>query len=316
MRRLLGFLILLIMPYSGLAQTSSLGGAEGPALSSQPAYPGPTTATTIDLNDYRSAAGGASIKWSYDGVAIPDADNQRQVTIVSPEVGKTATVKATLSYGGFTETFSKTFTPYYLDIILEPQTHVPTFYQGRSLPSVGSTIRAIALLNNGTPLGTDYVYTWRVNDKVIGSGPMRGAATINFTMPQGSSAVLSLQVSTPGGEILAKRTLSVPTVRPELYFYEINPLFGLLPKAIDRGFNLIGNGATLRAEPYHLDSAVFNNPSILNWKIDNDVAAGDNNPYEITLERTGYPGDADLEFEVRSTTQLLQGVRNSIKLNL
>jgi hypothetical protein len=145
---------------------------------------------------------------------------------------------------------------------------------------------------------------------------MYGASVINFTVPQGSTAVLSLQVSTGKGVVLAKRTISVPVVKPELYFYEVNPLFGILPRAIDRSFNLIGNGATLRAEPYYLDSLVFNNPSILNWKINRDIASPDSNPYEITLERTGYPGDAALEFEVRSTTQLLQGVRGGINLHL
>lgn len=316
MKRLLGFLLILIFPVVSFAQTGSFNGIGTPTLSSQPAYPSPGAKTTIELNDYRSASGGSTIKWFYNGNSIPDADNQRTVEVTAPPAGETATIKAVLVYGGMTETFTKELTPYNLDIILEPQTHVPTFYTGRALPSIGSTVRAIALLSKESMLGSDYIYTWRVNDTVIGNGPMRGANIVTFKMPQGSASTLSLQVSTPNGIILAKRSLSIPSVSPELHFYEINPLYGLLTRTIRGSFNLIGNGTTIRTEPYYLDSAVFNNPSLITWKINRDPATPDSNPYEISLERTGYPGDATLEFEVRSTTQLLQGARGNINLRL
>jgi hypothetical protein len=270
----------------------------------------------VHLEDYRSNTSGAKIHWFYDGDAIPDADNERDVTVTAPVAGKTAVIKAVLEYNGLSETFTKEIKPLYLDIIIEPQTHVPSFYIGRPLPSVGSIIHATALLNDGTSLGTDYVYTWQINDTFIGSGPIRGGNVVNFPMPQGSAAVLSLQVSSVNGSVIAKRVISLLSAKPELQYYEVNTLLGLIPKAIYRSFNFIGNSAIIRIEPYYLDSTVFNKPSILTWKINNAPVTPNNNPYEVTLERTGNPGDAKLGFEVRSTIQLLQGVKGELNLHL
>jgi len=317
MRWLLLLLVLLAVPHLGLAQSlDSLGISSGAELLASPDYPEPGVKTTITLNDYRSVSSGATVRWFYNGAAIPDATNAREVSVTAPEVGKTATIKAVLEYGGIAEILTKDITPIYLDVVLEPQTHVPSFYLGRALPSIGSTVRAIALMNNGTPLGTDYIYTWHINNTVINSGPVHGGNVVNFKIPQGNTAILSLEVASPSGDTIAKRVLVLPSVTPELHFYEVNTLLGLLPRAIDRNFNLIGNSSIIRTEPYYLDSATFNNPSILTWKINNRPATPDSNPYEITLEKTGDPGNAAISFEVRSLVQLLQGVKGTLNLSI
>lgn len=222
-----------------------------------------------------------------------------------------------ITIGGASETHSVTLKPLYLDLIIEPQTHVPDFYIGRALPSVGSQVNVTALLNNGKSFDTNYIYTWRINDAVYQGTGLRNKNSINFTLPQGSNTTLSLQVATYSGVVIAKRTLFVPQAKPELHFYEINPLYGIETKALVGDFSLIGNSAIIRTEPYYLDSNVFNNPTILNWTINRNPASPDSsNPYEVTLERTGEAGDANLGFQVQSTTQLLQGVKGSLVIHI
>jgi hypothetical protein len=217
---------------------------------------------------------------------------------------------------GSTETISKTITPYYLDIIIEPQTHVPSFFQGRALPSPGSTINATALISTNKLLSSEYLYTWRLNNTVIQGGALRGGNRVSFTMPQDSYSVLSLTVTRLDGAVIAKRTISLPSVAPKLLFYEVSTLYGVLETALKSPFALVGNSATVRAEPYYLDSEVFNNPSVANWTIDTTPVGNGNNPYDITLEKTGVPKQTELVFRVQSTIKLLQGTKETLTIDV
>jgi hypothetical protein len=313
-------LLFVIFTLPQLCAAQSLGGGAVnplPTLDLEPAYPSPQDTVKVIFNDYRSNTVGSEVRWFYNNNLIPEATDRREVEVTAPAAGSVAEVKMVITKNGNVETHSATIRPVYLDIIIEPQTHIPEFYTGRALPSIGSQINVIALLNDGKALSNDYVYTWRVNDKVLQGGGLRGQSTVNFIMPQGSNTILSLQVATYAGEVIAKRTLLVPSVKPEIHFYETNPLYGVETKAIKDSFNLIGNSSIIRTEPFYLDSTVFNYSDILEWTIDGKKVTPDsNNPYEVTLERTGYPGNARLGFHVRSTTQLLQGAKADIGINI
>ena len=318
MRLIVSFLLCALMlcsaPLPSAAQVVDFNSIGAPSLVVEPAYPTPGSEFTVRFDDVRSAAQGANIRWFYNNVEV--AQDTREVVFVAPEVGQSATVKVLLDVSGRIETYQTVVEPLYFDLIIEPQTHVPEFYPGRALPSVGSQTRVTALLDNGRSLGNDYIYLWRINDTVFGAGPLRGQNAITFPMPQGIEAILSVQVSTLSNVVVAKRTIAIRSVRPEVQWYELNTLYGLETRALT-SFNLIGNSAIFRAEPYYLDSVVFNRPDILEWKLDRaKIISNNTNPYEMTLERTGNPGDALLGFQVRSLSQLLQGANKNLQINL
>lgn len=315
MRLLLGFLVLsVLLPNVGYAQVGDFNTIGAPSLVLEPAYPSPGTEYSARIEDSRSAAQGAQVRWLYNGTLV--AENTREVVLRAPAAGQTATIQAVVAFSGLSETYEVTVSPRYLDLIIEPLTHVPEFYIGRALPSVGSLVRVTGLLLNDDLDSTEYIYFWRINNTVYGGGPLRGQNSITFPMPQGDEAIVSLQVSRLDNTILAKRTLSVRSVSPELYWYEVNTLYGLTPRALT-AFNMIGNSAIFRAEPYYLDSTVYNSPDVLEWTINrNRVSSSNQNPYEITLERTGDSNQAELGFKVRSLRQLLQGADNNLQLNL
>jgi hypothetical protein len=217
---------------------------------------------------------------------------------------------------GNREVHEKTITPIYLDVIIEPQTRTPNFYLGRALPSIGSSVNATALISGRGFRNPDLVYTWRVGQEVIGGGALRGQNQITFTTPMGDSVVLSLQVADLNGNTIASRSFLIPSVTPEIHFYELNALFGLNKKVSATGISIISNSIVVQAEPYYLDSRIYNSPSIAVWKLGGVTANNtSSNPYEITLERTGISGSADLEFHVRDTKQILQGAKDSTRIN-
>ena len=308
--------LLFIFPLFSYAQVDSLIDT-GLSVAISPSYPSPNQSFTAELNDYGGGAFGATIDWYYNDSRLEWAFNQRSVSLTAPDAGGEAKLRIVLTKpDGTSEVILRTITPYYLDIILEPQTRVPSFYKGRALPSVGSTVNATALLSTDQILSTDYLYTWRINDTVIQGGPLRGGSRIAFQMPIDTYSTLSLTVSKLDGGIIARRVITVPAVMPKLLFYEVSTLYGMLEQALKNPFSLLGDSATVRAEPYYLDSRVFNNPSVIEWKIDGYKVESGNNPYDITLERTDAGGTAKLNFRVQSTVMLLQGVKGEFVINV
>jgi hypothetical protein len=318
MRTLGIFCLFLLTPLFVGAQDFAGGLIDtGLSIALEPALPQPQSVFKVSLNDYGGSAFGSGISWFYNDIQLTEAQNARNITLQAGEAGSTGVVKAVLDTpNGTKETLVATINPLYLDIILEPQTHVPTFYKGRALPSAESSINATAFLSGETLLTNEYLYTWRLNNTVIQGGPLRGGSRVSFTMPQDSYSTLSLTVTTLGGTTLAKRTIAVPVVAPKLVFYEVNTLYGIVERSLKSPFSLLGNSMTVRAEPYYLDSTVFNAPSIAAWKIDKADVPPSNNPYDITLERVEAGGSANVTFRIQSTTKLLQGTKGTFTMNV
>jgi hypothetical protein len=281
----------------------------------EPEFPRPGENVTISLNDYRGGTYGSSIVWLYDGVAVEAAENRRSVTVTAGALDTPIVVEAVLNKpAGGREVLSTTLQPTYLDIIIEAQTRVPDFYRGRALPSIGSMVNATALVNDGS-MRNDLVYTWRLNRQVLEGGPIRGRNQVSFATPRGENAILSVQATELNGEVVARRSIFVPSVQPTINFHEVSSLFGVKRNPISNELILVGNTATIQAEPYHLDTRVYNNPDIAQWEINNSsTQTQGGNPYQITFQRTGLANSANLGFQVRDTTQVLQGANNSIQV--
>lgn len=322
---LIGF---VATPAQAQFDSSILKGA-APILVIQPLYPQPGDTVTVNA-DYRGDTYfGSSLTWVIDGEIVPNSKNQRSITITASEQETEQAVDLILtSPAGVRTIASKTIRPIWLDIIVEPQTHVPEFYQGRSLPSIASTVFATALVSDLDGIyNTDLVYKWVVNRKVLDAGPVRGRNTMVFDMPMGQSALLTLEVSElfnqatgqSPGEVIARRIIRIPSVQPELLFYEVNTLLGISQRPISKDLTMVGDSSTIRATPFHLDSFVYNNPDISTWSVNNVETTNANpraNPYEVMIERTGTTGRTFLEFHVRDTDQILQGAEERIQINL
>jgi len=281
----------------------------------EPAYPSPGESVTITINDYRGGTYGSTITWLHDGKVVAEAENRRSVVVNAGELNNETKIEAVLSKpSGGKEVLSTTIKPVYLDIVIEAQTRVPEFYLGKALPSTGSMVNATALVNDGD-IRTDLVYTWRLNREVLEGGPIRKRNQVSFSAPRDTRSTLIVEAAEPSGNILARKTMSLPTVIPSLSFYEVSSLFGVSQKPIDQELILVGNTATIQAEPYNLDIRVYNNPDIAQWKINSSVSQNQgSNPYQITFQPTGVAESARLGFHVRDTTDVLQGARDNIQV--
>jgi len=305
---LLGLLGLGSTPMAALAQLPIGGIGTGPTLELSPVSPEPFTSVSVRLSDYGTTLGGGAVRWFVNGVAVPDSDNQRQIIITAGESGQRQLVEARITPpSGTPVVLQQVFTPYYLDIIIEPQTRVPAQYTARALPSEGSTVLARAVLS--APFDpTGLTYSWRVNDAVLYAGPILGQQQAQFVMPPGD-AVVSVTIMRRG-EVLASKSVELLASEPLLRFYTQNPLYGISRIPLSERLTMLGGSAIVRAEPFYLDNQTYNQPGLLEWTTSGGVrGTQNNNPYDLTVELTT-PGTVG--FHVRNLTRLLQGVEGFI----
>jgi hypothetical protein len=175
-------------------------------------------------------------------------------------------------------------------------------------------VNVTALLFGVDTAPTNLIYTWRVNGSVIGGSSVRGGFKSAFEMPLDPQATVSVDVTTLTGEVVARSSVSLLNVRPELHFYENHTLYGLQPLSLNGRF-LRGQTATVIAAPYYLDSREYNDPDVIEWTLNGqDVSSGSSNPYEITINSGTNVGSSRIGFRVQSTTRFLQGVEDSIQV--
>ncbi|KKT80547.1 MAG: hypothetical protein UW75_C0003G0007 [Parcubacteria group bacterium GW2011_GWF2_44_8] len=311
------FIFLFLPIFVTHAQIGASIAEPGISIKITPTYPEPNTAFTASLDDYSSIDRVTNIAWKVDGEVIPSAANLRELNLRSMEGGQSTIIEAVVTFStGRTQTIKQTVTPRYLDIIVEAQTKTPSFYLGRPLPSADSTVNLTAVLSNTAIANGNLLYTWRLNNTVIGGGAQRGKNKTSITTPAGTAFLIGLEVSTLTGEILARRTVSVPSVSPTLHFYEKSSLYGLSNRSVS-SLNLTGDSITMQAEPYNLAIETYNLPDLVEWKINGAVVRNPNqNPYEITLTADNQTFSAStIDFHVRNLSSLLQGVRGQFKLN-
>lgn len=287
------------------------------AITLNPAHPSPGDIVTASLDDYAGGVFGAQINWTYNGVSVPNSNNQRSVQFIAGEAGTRSVLTADLTLTqGTSQSLTRTITPVYMDIVIEPQTRIPDWYQGRSLPSLGSQINATVLLNDGSIIDPqNVVYTWRMNQRVLEGGPIRGGNRVSFITPRGNELVLSVTANDTRGNTIAKRTIAVKSVLPELSFHEKHTLYGVQSVPIQPSMQVLGSLLTVQAEPFFLDTRVYNNPDVAEWEVNSiRTGNGSQNPYEITLQGSNQQSNTRINFHVRSLEQILQGAEESTNI--
>jgi hypothetical protein len=307
------FLVALLFPLMpasaqvGSVIDNALGGQVNIVL--EPLYPNPGEQVTATIDDYALSNTGATISWFFDGLSAPAIENNRSILFTAPPVGTTLTVEARLRFNdGRSLATKKSVTPYYLDLIIEPQTYTPFFYQGRALPTKGSLVNINALLQdkNGLIDSSQYSYTWTLNNTSLYGGSRIGGNWAQITVPHGQSNTITISIQNKVGTTVARKLVSIPTVPMEIQFYEVSTLLGLSKKTVPTSLILTGNSTSIKAVPYYLDTRAVQGNLYTQWSINNTpVQPGSNDPFEINLQK-GTAGLAQVSFKVRNLNELLQ----------
>ena len=206
--------------------------------------------------------------------------------------------------------------PNRVDILVNANTSVPSFYLGHRLPSSGSTITLTALPSiQNTISPKSYRYLWKRDGKVQNGGISSALNTFSFSTTLELRVTVSVDVVDANGRTVVSNTQLIPIVTPEIYFYEQNPLQGLLLNAVPNSYTIIGDEVTLRAYGYFMDSTITADNLSAVWSInDRKVIVGED-PYLITLQKQNQLQKSQLIFHLRNLQELLQGGEKSVTLN-
>ena len=195
-----------------------------------------------------------------------------------------------------------------VELIVEADTYVPSFYNGRAEPTSGNLTRAIAI-----PLGVDpsgFTYKWSLNGQ-----PLSGNGQVaTFRAPIGDTFTLEVTVLN-NGTFWSERNETIALSNPEIVFYEENALRGIGTIAIKNDFSLIGAEASVTAEPFFVGKGNQNSLQG-NWKIDDETIAT-NDWRKMTFIRPEEPNAKYLvELNIFNRVNLSEQARNSFNLHL
>lgn len=274
----------------------------------------PESEVTASLNVYSIDISGSSIRWFINGTERTDAQNTREVTFTTGSLGEEIVVRAVITpRNGAPVTVTRSGVVSDIDIIIEADTYVPAFYEGRPLPNAGATLRAIAIPH--TPNTSGLTYTWRLDNTVLFGGGVRGKNVAEFEYPRFGDPILSVTVTDARGAQIAHKATQLRARDPETHLYTVNPLRGISPWSVGETFALREDEVTLAAIPYFVQPQDANTREYVSWELDGSpVESAENNRRYITLRRTGGSGTADLSFSFRSGTRSSQSTTGNVEV--
>jgi len=302
--------------WGGIASAQMGIGGGGFSLETRPSLPEPYMPVTVSINDYSVNAVGAAVSWSVNGVVQKDSQNARSITLTAGGLGEKQTVTVTLlGTDGAQMRATTIIEPTLLDVVLEADTYVPSFYRGRALPGRTSMLHATAVVHDSEGVSdTAYTYRWTLGQDVLFGGAVKGKNTISFAMPIYSKA-LTVEVIGSEGKVIARKSITPTSVQPELYFYEWSPLKGLYQKAITGSFPLIGEEATIYGEPFFVDTAPTNINASVTWNIEGQMVSSDTeSDRAFTLTRELLDAQSTIGLQILTRDKVPQVLKESFNV--
>ncbi len=286
-------------------------------LESAPQYPEPNSTVTVSLNDYSVNALGATISWFINGEEQTATQNERSIVVPTHTLGTQEVVKVVLSRtGALPLSHTLTLNPVVIDIILEADTYVPSFYKGRALPSQESSVRAIALVHDTSGgIKSEYTYKWSAGTTVLLGGPVKGKYALDYLMPRYDDNELTVEVFNAKGVSIGKKTILVSPAETQLHFYEYSSLRGLSERTAANPLPLISDETTIFGEPYFINTAMEESGATFTWKVDGVPAASDTSvPNAITLAHSGDTGKSLVSLSIITKSRIPQYVMETLQL--
>lgn len=314
MRRLFAIIILIGIPYIAGAQ-ATVGDAA--AIDFSPQYPGPNESVTLTAVSYSIALDQSIITWRRNGSIIASARGLRTVTTTVGALGKATTFQVTMSDpSGSLLAASINITPAIIDLVWEPETDSHPLIRSKNGFSYGERLRFTALpllISNGKQVAdSDLIYTWSVNNRVLGSASGYGKSSIELTAPQPYRTMeILVEARTVNGATVGGTNMYIQSANPYALYFRDDPLAGLqLQNGYMRGFKLSQEEETLFVVPFRLSGGTERQ---LAWKINNrTVTNPSSNPYLITLRKEGGLGTARLTASFNHTENFLQQISQNL----
>ncbi len=309
----------LLLALSALSVSAQTGSSVRIKVS--PEVPGPDTPVTIELQDTSSSLADTLITWELDGKEVLSGVGRHSFSFTTGSVGEERFVSVRAEKGGealFERDF--VFRPGVVTLAWEADTYAPPFYKGKTLASPGADIRVFAMTDIrdafGKPMGEgDLMFLWERDGTKLADRSGIGRSSFLFTGNQLLNGErITVVVRRRDGEVVGKGSIFIPYIDPVIYFYERNPLRGILyetrlPSQVTVG----GEEFTLVAEPYFASARTRSDGSLsYAWNVGGSPVEGARGL--VTLRSEGGEGGATVSLSMQHVlrSRLLQAADASL----
>jgi hypothetical protein len=254
-----------------------------------PAHPTPGQTVQLTAESPLLDLADSAIEWTVNGAS---AGSGQSIQIALGKIGSATNVAVSVSGGNGSASAQLTLVPTSIDLLWESDSYTPAFYEGRALPTPGSSIRVMAIPHFTRPDGTNVaaaniIYTWKNNGAVIqsASGIGNSSLVVPAAILFGSDAI-TLDARTQDGTLSGEASVTVRTEDPQLVLYENNPLFGIMfHQALAAQSAASESETSFVAVPYFADAASPRDQNVnYAWSVNGAPIKSDTqNPNEVTV---------------------------------
>lgn len=296
--------------------------AAGPTVSiaSAPVFPQPFQTVTVYIQDSSAQYTSTPITWVVNGKQYASEIGKTSIEIIAGDNGSQTSVTAILSPAGRSQiSRSIVIKPTVVDMVWQAQSYTPPFYKGKALLSYQGTIKvtAIPTFYSGSALlkAENLVYTWTLNDRVLGSLSGYGKNTLELSSDIIQQTMLvSVVVSSRDNTIQGQGRTVINPQSPAIVVYENNPLYGTLyNQVLSSQFTLKNPEIGLTATPFFFsNNAPHAFPtSYLIWSINGQESLTSNN---LTLRKpSSGSGSTNISIEGKGG-ELLQSANTNLTI--
>lgn len=282
--------------------------------------PGANEIVSVSVASYSSDLNKETISWYLNGELEIREIGATNFTFTTGQNGETTRLGLIIEKrdGNIIER-SYSFNPSEVDLIYESVTKTHPFYSGKALFSnqAESKIVAIPWLRdaNGNLIPSEQlVYTWKKDGRVDQDRSGYGKDMFYYN---GSIITrpfnLSVTVSDTNSTTVAKNSINMTAIRPEIVFYENNPLYGtIFERAITGDFVLEREEVEFKSVPYYFDS---NRYIDYEWKLNSStIETPYNQDYMIFRNVNNETGQAKIQLDIKNYEKILQAA--SVSFNI
>lgn len=280
--------------------------------------PSPGQNITITVKSYNQDISSANIIWTINGSEVKRGVGESTIETKAPALGKinaitvTAVLQDNSRISGSISVGSGS-----VDLILEPNGHVPPLFLGKINPAFQNKVKVVAIPHLASSNGVEYdpktlTYEWSRNGIIINnqSGYGKSSVTIEGSLiPR--PYTIEVKVQNRNGTSEAKGLIGISPTVTNLSFYVDDPLYGLMfNRAIGNQINLgKERESSVLAVPFGFNKPKDNIGNLsYKWSINGVQRADLETNRSIVLrapEESG--GSSRIDLDIKSSSNILQG---------
>lgn len=288
-----------------------------------PYNPQPYKEVTVNLSSYATDLNKAIITWQGEKGTVLSGIGKTSYTFIAPGPNSSTYFDISVTPVNSMTTINKRviISPSEIEIMWESVSgYTPPFYKGKSLPTKGSTIKAVAIPNTDTiKSGSGSLsYTWKNDDKTVqeASGYNKNYYIFKNGLLDTTNEI-TVVASSVAGNYGAENTIEIPIYDSKLIFYKKSPTEGILyNNALYKEATETEDEIAIVAEPYYLSTKGNENNLSYSWKINGEDIETPTRKTELTLRPTSRGGYATIRLEIENIKELFQSISSNLKLNM